>query len=124
MAGSVVPALLSTVFPFKTVGREGCLAKAQSVTSETVGYAAIGVLSVAMAYTLGAAISRLAEEFFNARRPPPPLCAYGGPDSSQPPSIKAPEMLAGVFQRGGRFVMKGKITQTAQCVARAAFEGC
>ena len=49
----------------KLTAPDGWLAKVQSIKSETVGYAVVGLLSVAMAYTLGAAISRLAEDFFN-----------------------------------------------------------
>lgn len=53
-------------FSLSRVGApEGWFTKLQSIKSEAAGYAAIGVLSVAMAYTLGAAVSRLAQDFFN-----------------------------------------------------------
>jgi hypothetical protein len=44
---------------------EGWLPKLWSIKNEAIGYAVVGVLSVAMAYTLGASISRLAQDFFN-----------------------------------------------------------
>jgi len=50
---------------WKMSGPKGWLATVQAVKSETVGYAVVGVLSVAMVYTLGAALSRLAQDFFN-----------------------------------------------------------
>jgi hypothetical protein len=46
-------------------GPQGWFTKVQSIKSETVGYAVVGLLSVAMVYTLGASISRLAQDFFN-----------------------------------------------------------
>jgi len=36
-----------------------------SIKSEAIAYAAVGVVSIAMAYVLGAALSRLAEDFFD-----------------------------------------------------------
>jgi hypothetical protein len=44
---------------------ESWFTKLQSIKSETVGYAIVGLLSVAMVYTLGASISRLAQDFFS-----------------------------------------------------------
>jgi hypothetical protein len=49
----------------KTEDFEGWLARVWSIQSEVVGYTVVGVLSVAMAYTLGAAVSRLAQDSFN-----------------------------------------------------------
>src|ERR1700680_1548077 len=49
----------------KTEDLEGWLRKVLLIKSDVIGYAVIGVLSVAMVYTLGAAISRLAQDFFN-----------------------------------------------------------
>jgi hypothetical protein len=43
----------------------GWLSTVQSMKSESLGFAVIGVLSVAIVYTLGAAVSRLAQDFFN-----------------------------------------------------------
>jgi hypothetical protein len=44
---------------------EGWLPRLWSIKNEAIGYAVVGLLSVAMAYTLGATISRLAQDFFN-----------------------------------------------------------
>ena len=44
---------------------KGWLARVWTMKSEGIGYAVVAVLSVAMAYTIGAAVSRLAEDFFN-----------------------------------------------------------
>jgi hypothetical protein len=49
----------------RTEDFEGWLPKLWSIKNEAIGYAVVGVLSVAMAYTLGAALSRLAQDFFN-----------------------------------------------------------
>jgi hypothetical protein len=49
----------------KTEDFEGWVARVWSIQSEVIGYTVVGVLSVAMAYTLGASISRLAQDFFN-----------------------------------------------------------
>jgi len=49
----------------QTAGFEGWIAKVWLIKSEVIGYAVVGVLSVAMAYTLGASVSRLAQDFFN-----------------------------------------------------------
>jgi hypothetical protein len=49
----------------KTKEVESWLARVWSTKSEVIGYAVVGVLSVAMAYTLGAAVSRLAQDSFN-----------------------------------------------------------
>jgi hypothetical protein len=49
----------------RTADFEGWLPKLWPIKNEAIGYAVVGVLSVAMAYTLGAALSRLAQDFFN-----------------------------------------------------------
>jgi hypothetical protein len=49
----------------KAADFDGWLAKVWSIKSEVAGYTVVGVLAVAMAYTVGAAVSRLAGDFFN-----------------------------------------------------------
>jgi hypothetical protein len=49
----------------KTENFEGWVTRVWSIQSEVIGYTVVGVLSVAMAYTVGAAVSRLAGDFFN-----------------------------------------------------------
>lgn len=49
----------------KTAVFEGWIARVWLIKSEVIGYTVVGVLSVAMAYTLGASVSRLAQDFFN-----------------------------------------------------------
>jgi len=44
---------------------EGWVRKVWLIKSEVVGYTVVGVLSVALAYTLGASLARLAQDFFN-----------------------------------------------------------
>ena len=65
MAGSRGQLFFPQFSLLKPKNLEGWLARAWSIKSETAEYAVVGVLSVAMAYTLGAAVSRLAEESFN-----------------------------------------------------------
>jgi hypothetical protein len=45
--------------------RKGWLTTLKAIKSDTVAYPVVGILSVAMVYTLGAAVSRLAQDFFS-----------------------------------------------------------